>query len=379
MSRCVVFQTKGKLDLRSLTVFGMNAKPETASPIGYFGTGLKYAMAVLAHHNIKVEIWVDKKLWVIEQELVNFRGKEFTELYICSTTIGGLIKKRIKLPYTTELGKNWELWQAFRELESNTRDEKGMTFVGDYGVDGEIRVTHGVSPEIQAKLKGWTMIIVQGETFVNEYFNRERTFLPGGLALRESTDRVQAFSSPSKHVYYRGIRVMDLPEPSMNTYNILTQIELTEDRTAKEEFWVKHEIEQFLAHTKDDAVLERAVRAPAKAFERTLFRYSSVGTASEALLDHIDRAGEEAAPEYKELYKKERPPEPPKSPGEIKWITDLRMYISHGASDDAWTIIDEHRNEIDLALANYHALRTREIITQTSKVNHDAVADQIPF
>ena len=95
--RAIVHKTKGKMDLRSITVFGMNVKPETTMPIGYFGTGLKYAIAVLMRHKIPIRIIIDGKVWVIEGDPATFRNKSFTELYICSTTVGGLIRKRIKL------------------------------------------------------------------------------------------------------------------------------------------------------------------------------------------------------------------------------------------------------------------------------------------
>ena len=56
MSPAVVHVTKGKLDLRSLSTFGLNAKPNTTNPIGYFGTGMKYAIAVLLRKHVSIEM-----------------------------------------------------------------------------------------------------------------------------------------------------------------------------------------------------------------------------------------------------------------------------------------------------------------------------------
>jgi len=42
----IVFENQGEIDLIAFTPFGVNTK-ETDSPIGFFGTGLKYATAVL--------------------------------------------------------------------------------------------------------------------------------------------------------------------------------------------------------------------------------------------------------------------------------------------------------------------------------------------
>jgi hypothetical protein len=52
-----IYSNPGALDLRALTIMGMNAKPNTDSPIGYFGTGLKYAVAIALRHGLTLTIW----------------------------------------------------------------------------------------------------------------------------------------------------------------------------------------------------------------------------------------------------------------------------------------------------------------------------------
>ena len=37
---------------------GVSAKPNTKSPIGYFGTGLKYAMAALVRLGTQPVVWI---------------------------------------------------------------------------------------------------------------------------------------------------------------------------------------------------------------------------------------------------------------------------------------------------------------------------------
>src|SRR3954471_10625130 len=104
MTRCVVFETKGKLDLRSLTVFGLNAKPTTTSPIGFFGTGLKYAVAVLSRREIPFAIWIDGKKWVVEKNsAMTFRDKDYEGLTLVSARSRLMVPRRINLPFTTQL------------------------------------------------------------------------------------------------------------------------------------------------------------------------------------------------------------------------------------------------------------------------------------
>jgi hypothetical protein len=52
----VIFQNLGLIDLRAVQIMGLNAK-ESKNPIGQFGTGLKYAIAVLLRNNCSVSIF----------------------------------------------------------------------------------------------------------------------------------------------------------------------------------------------------------------------------------------------------------------------------------------------------------------------------------
>jgi len=42
----IIFHNQGELDIRAVTTFGLSVK-KNDNPIGYFGTGLKYAIAAL--------------------------------------------------------------------------------------------------------------------------------------------------------------------------------------------------------------------------------------------------------------------------------------------------------------------------------------------
>ena len=54
---CVVFSTNGLIPLQAFTMFGLNAKPESKNPFGFFGTGLKIAIAVCLRMQQEVVIW----------------------------------------------------------------------------------------------------------------------------------------------------------------------------------------------------------------------------------------------------------------------------------------------------------------------------------
>ena len=333
MTRSVVFKTPGKLDLRSIMTFGLNAKPNTGHPIGFFGTGLKYAIAVLCREKIPVTFYIDGQKWSVTTQESQFRDKTVTEVFL--ERHRKLLPPSVrKLPFTTELGKTWQLWQAFRELETNTRDE-----------NGETRIGHQEGSTLPHDMKGYTFIEVVSEEFVQEFLDRDKTFLPEGLTLREGTKDIQIFDRPSQHIYYRGIRVLDLDERERSslTYNILRSIELTEDRTAKSKWDVQYYISQAISEHEEPEIIRKAVTSKEDTFERGL-NYSW-GTPSTTFLDTVAKIPEkELDPTAKTTLNQYRPTKV-KASDSSDWYTDIIPAIANGRWDDVIKILDEHRNE----------------------------------
>lgn len=326
--RSVVFKTKGKLDLRSIMTFGLNSKPNTGHPIGFFGTGLKYALAVLTRNKIPVTIYIDSRKWSITTEDSVFRDKTVTEIFLerHRTLMPPSVRK---LPFTTELGKTWELWQAFRELHSNTLDEQGETFV-------ELL-------EDLNKLdypKGYTYICVQSEEFVQEYFGRDKTFLPDGLVQREGTENVQIFDQPSKHIYYRGIRVLDLDdkEVAQLTYNILSRIDLTEDRTAKSKWDVQYTIQAAVSKLEDKARIEKVITAPKASFESSMNFYDAPSkTFLEVTSEAVHKRSREVTYHATEMVKRFAPKSVKRD-----WYTEVIEAIRN----KDWEVVEMYSNTL---------------------------------
>lgn len=265
MARSVVFETPGHIDIRAFTILGINSKPNTDNPIGYFGTGLKYALSVLLREGCKVEVWIGKDKYTFYTRTARFRDKDFDQIRMkredmswLESIIGKPGKPKYEdLPFTTEFGKNWEPWMAYRELESNTRDENGRTFLAD-----DVALS---------KFPEGTRIVVTGEAFVQAYLSRHTIFLKDGLTERDSDDTLQVFEVPSEWVYWRGMRVHKLDKPAEFTYNILEPLELTEDRTAKYGFMVDACIARYLAEKAPKHQVAQAIRS--EGYERHIGYY----------------------------------------------------------------------------------------------------------
>lgn len=109
--------TLGQLHAASL-LLGVSDKNNTDS-IGRFGTGLKYAIAGILRLGGKISIrHANGTQETFTTVPVPARSKTFQAVH---SSIHG------SLGFTTEMGKHWQPWMLYRELESNTIDEDGKT------------------------------------------------------------------------------------------------------------------------------------------------------------------------------------------------------------------------------------------------------------
>lgn len=312
----VAFRTPGLIDMMSIEVFGLNAKPNTDTPIGYFGTGLKYAIAVLLRKGCQVVVWRGNKRHEFVVDMGSFRGKDFS--FIEMKASRGLLKNftASRMPFTTDHGKNWDLWQAFRELESNTRDEKGRTEVSDHPIDKFLNNDTMSSMILVEDPKG---------VFDDIANNWRDVFLPvDELELRLATPFLQIFNNASKHVYYRGLRVYDMnnnyginpknPITAKYTYNLLSYHELTEDRTLKYTFYMYGTIAKAIAECDDEKLIESIVSDKEKFESRIDFDMANTtpGKTFAKVVDKLRRPGgyiSSRVSAYIETYTRSEPTE----------------------------------------------------------------------
>jgi hypothetical protein len=257
----IVFENPGEIDLRSITTFGVSVK-EGQNPIGFFGTGLKYAIAVLLRtgHHITICSGLQVFTFGVAQEEV--RGQPFN--FVTMALDGGEARP---IGFTTELGKTWEIWMAYRELACNCKDEAGDS---RHEFDG---------PQPEA---GKTKVLVVGQDFEAIFAQSSRYMLEDEPQL--SVSQIEIRDRPGAEVFYRGVRVMEFQKPALFTYNCLTKLELTEDRTVKYSFMPGHYITRALLACEDEEIIRRVITASDEVFESSL-DFSSVGvTPSEAFV-----------------------------------------------------------------------------------------------
>jgi len=223
----IVFENSGEMDKRVISIMGVSVKQPGS--IGYFGTGLKFALATLIRTGHEVVICIGEDVHEIGSEPTEIRGEPFELI-----TMDGE-----ELSYSTELGKDWEVWQAFRELACNARDEGGSIHDDD-----------DIEP-----MAGKTIICVNGPGIEDAYADMDKIFfMPQKY---HETDLMECADERSRYIYYKGIRVAE--ESTLHTYNIKTPITLTEDRTAKYYFELRNAVANYICREAEEDIVLGAV------------------------------------------------------------------------------------------------------------------------
>lgn len=245
----VLFENPGEIDVLSISSFGVSVK-EGDTPIGFFGTGLKYAIAVLLRTGHEITIYSGKQVieFGLSKEIV--RGKSF-EFVTMDVDMGG----HRPLGFTTELGKQWELWMAYREIACNCKDEGGE--------GRRIPNLRDIEPK-----EGVTQIIVRGDEFASVFdsghiyiLHDKPSHVCGSIEIRRR---------PGASFFYRGVRVHQFQRSGLFTYNDTSLLELTEDRTVKEQYQPAYRVARALLACEDESLLREVLTADDKTLEGCL-------------------------------------------------------------------------------------------------------------
>jgi hypothetical protein len=244
----LLFTNPGALEIDLVKLLGVSVK-DSDSPIGFFGTGLKYAMAAALRFGGSLTLVTDGRRYEVGSKPLSLRGKDFTQVTLDGEPLG----------FTTELGKQWEPWMVVRELYSNALDEAGTVTVAS----GEL------NPEDYA---GKTAIALHGDAFLKVWERRRNYFLQPSETRRHSSPFVDAFEAYGEEsaVFYRGVRVATLQKPTLHRYNLAGPVFLTEDRTLLYAFQLEDALEKAIITSQDASFVRQSLTADSKYYERSL-------------------------------------------------------------------------------------------------------------
>lgn len=203
----VYFMNNGDFDVRAMLTFGVSAKDNNEA-IGFFGTGFKYAVAIILRLGGSIKITTKSGEFEFTSKVEQIRGKEFGMVHINDKDAG----------FTTHIGINWKPWMAFRELYCNAKDEHGE-----------------ISDKVNTSFE--TIIEVDCEEIYKAYLERDKYFI--NTPIKESTRDVDIHErGDSNYIYYKGVAVVETCYDAAYSYNIKSPITPTEDRTVRYDFQV---------------------------------------------------------------------------------------------------------------------------------------------
>lgn len=236
------------IEPEALHLVGASSKRNDSSKIGQFGSGNKYAMAYLLRNGYELKVFSGTTEIKITTQKSTFRGDEYNVVYIDGE----------KTSITTEMGKDWQFWQALREIYCNAIDE------GDFSMD----FVQNMEP-----VEGETHFYIDTKKDVMEFVsNFDNYFAQNKEVLFECEQgRILKKEPGIANVYRKGIKCYETNKNSIFDYDI-SNISIDENRLVSyswkipEKIWDliyrctnKEVIMQVLHQSGDSNFLEGAI------------------------------------------------------------------------------------------------------------------------
>lgn len=229
------FTNEGEIDVNALRLLGASTKETDDTKIGFWGTGLKYAIAILLREGIEVKVFTGTKEIKIGKRKTKMRGEVFEVMTVNGTPTS----------VTTRMGKDWKPWFAIRELYANMKDEGSE----------KIEVI-----DVPKGAKGKTRIFVEFDETLKDVFNNLEKYFCFNRKAKYELGNDKLFSRYSKKkgiIYRRGFAVGSL-ENTLFDYD-LHDIDINETRTIKYSFHPEQKIATALRRYAPLEVIRRIV------------------------------------------------------------------------------------------------------------------------
>lgn len=239
------FQNAGYFDPRAMLTAGVSAK-ESPTAIGFFGTGFKYAAAIILRLGGHIDITTTTDDGVTEyyrfhKEAEQIRGEEFDLVKVEKRTSADMLQPVvIDAGFTTRLGLQWEPWMAYRELRCNATDEGGR-----------------VGTDLQDGFQ--TTVAVTCPPLLDVHGSRDDYFIDDDPPIYSTPD-VDIHRGGRSFMYYRGVAVHNCT-PSAFSYNIKAKIELSEERTARSGWQISEIIQKALQSVTNRDICRAVLRS----------------------------------------------------------------------------------------------------------------------
>lgn len=208
----IKIKNNGLMEPQALHLVGASTKRNDSSKIGMFGSGNKYALAYFLRNHHEVRIFAGQKEITVTTIAEKFRDQEFHVLHVDG----------VKTSITIDMGKDWQFWQAMREIYCNAIDEGGAVMEMVQKVDPKDNETH------------W---YIDTKKDVSEFVTKhDQYFATNKKVLFECEfGRILEKSGEIANIYRKGIRCFETNKKSVYDYDF-ANIDIDENRLVKY-FW----------------------------------------------------------------------------------------------------------------------------------------------
>lgn len=245
----LIVKNKGLIEPEDLTLFGSSTKRDNSSKIGQFGSGNKFALAVLARINCLPTIYRGTKVLPLSTGVTIHRNTPVTVLKVNGRNTD----------ISTEAGLKWKEWMALREILCNAIDEGNHQFSTSW------------NPEMKGEESVTTFYIPMNNELANimrdfnSYFSFERT-----VTFQNDIAKVYFKKEESPiNIYRKDIKCFNSSELSKIDFSF-NNIYINESRLT-ENYYIHEQIAAFIKSGINTNVLLKILELPFKYLEYTSY------------------------------------------------------------------------------------------------------------
>lgn len=248
-------KNQGLINEKALYLLGASTKRGDNSKIGMFGSGNKYAMAYLLRNDYELIIYkgIEKiNIEVIKEDLDGF---EYDTIIINGRNTG----------ITTEFGKDWELWQAIREIYCNAIDAGGDSMEYVNSIEPSDNETH---------------FYIRTRPEVNNFFGKfDNYFATNKEVLFENKyGKIYKKHSDNACIYRKGIKCANINKNSIYDYDFPT-IDIEENRLVKYSWKIEENIWKLIYSCTDKDIIKTVImNQDQEMLEKSLSEWSSISS-----------------------------------------------------------------------------------------------------